>query len=131
MTTWTTLARTDQQMARVELLPEALEDIASLDGSVQKLIFKKLKRLETSPEQQGLPLGGELTGFRKLVVGDRQYRIVFQVQPDGNVAVVWVIASRVDDECYEIAKARLALNAGQPHVSEAGVMLDAAFRPSP
>lgn len=116
-------------MARVELLPEVLEDIAGLDGSVQRTILKKLRQLANNPEQQGRPLGGGLTGFRELVVGDRQYRIVFQVLPDENVAVVWVIASRVDNECHELAKARLALHVGEPHASEAGMLLDAAFRP--
>jgi mRNA interferase RelE/StbE len=116
-------------MARVELLPEALEDIAGLDGSVQRMILKKLRQLANNPEQQGRPLGGRLTGLRKLVVGDRQYRIVFQVMPDGNVAVVWVIASRADSECYELAKAGLALHVGEPPASEAAVLLDAIFRP--
>lgn len=115
-------------MAVVRLLPEARDDIAGLDGSVRRLVFKKLMQLRTSPQQQGKPLGGELTGLRKLVVGDRQYRIVFEVEASGDVAVVWVIAGRADGECYELAKARLALHAGQPNVGEAGVLLDAAFR---
>lgn len=92
-------------------------------------MFRKLTQLRSNPRQQGRPLGGELTGLRKLVVGDRPYRIVFKVEASGDVAVVWVIAGRADGECHELAKARLALHAGRPNVREAGVLLDAAFRP--
>ncbi|MGH3684006.1 MAG: type II toxin-antitoxin system RelE family toxin [Pseudonocardiaceae bacterium] len=46
----------------------------------------------------GSKLSGNLTTFRKLVVGDRGYRIVYRVDPDGSVVVVWVIGRRSDDE---------------------------------
>lgn len=118
-------------MARVELLPEAQEDIAGLDGSVRPLIFKKLKKLAANPEAMGHPLGGELTGFRKLVVGDRQYRIVYRVEPNGDIVVVWVVASRVDSHCYELAKARLALHAGDERAKQVGLLLAAAFEADP
>lgn len=96
-------------MARVLLLPEAAEDLADLDGAERKSVFKALKKLATEPEKRGAPLGSELTTFRKLVVGNRQFRIVFRVEADGTVVVVWVVASRVDSECYDLAMARLAL----------------------
>ncbi|MEV6336546.1 type II toxin-antitoxin system RelE/ParE family toxin [Nocardia vinacea] len=92
---------------RVELLPEAIEDLEELDGSSRKMIFKALRKLEVDPEKRGGPLGSGLTTFRKLVVGDRQFRIVYRVDSDGTVVVVWVIASRVDSQCYELAMARL------------------------
>lgn len=97
-------------MARVVLYPDAVEDIADLDGSEQKLVIKGLLKLETEPEKRGAPLGAGLTTFRKLVVGNRQIRIVYRVEADGTVAVVWVVATRVDSECYELAMARLALH---------------------
>lgn len=96
-------------MARVLLLPEAIEDLADLDGSSRLLAFKAMKKLQVSPEQRGAPLGGGLTTFRKLIVGDRQFRIVYRVESDGTVVVIWVIATRVDDECYNLAMARLDL----------------------
>ena len=85
------------------MYPEAVEDIAELDGSERVLVFKGLKKLETEPAQRGAPLGSGLTTFRKLVVGNRQIRIVYKVEEDGNVAVVWVVGSRVDSECYDLA----------------------------
>jgi mRNA interferase RelE/StbE len=99
-------------VARVDLYPEAVEDIAELDGSERRQVFKGLRKLETDPAQRGAPLGSGLTTFRKLVVGNRRIRIVYRVEDDGNVAVVWVVASRVDGECYDLAMGRLALHSG-------------------
>jgi mRNA interferase RelE/StbE len=101
-------------MARVTLYPDAVEDIADLDASEQRQVFKGLLKLQTEPEKRGGPLGSGLTTFRKLVVGNRQIRIVYRVEDDGTVAVIWVVASRVDAECYNLAMSRLALHtAGQ------------------
>ena len=101
-------------MARVQLTDEAVEDLADLDGSPRRAVFKALKKLQTEPEQRGAPLGrrsgGNLTTFRKLVVGNRDYRIVYRVEPDGSVVVVWVIARRSDDEVYQLAVSRLRLH---------------------
>jgi len=103
-------------MSTVKLIDEAKEDIRDLDGTARKLIIKALVKLETDPEKRGEPLGnntaiGNLTGLRKLVVGDRTYRIVFDVNDDGTIVVVWVIGNRVDAEAYTLAKARLDLYA--------------------
>lgn len=102
-------------MARVVLTDEAKEDLRDLDGSARRLVLRALRKLEDSPESRGAPLGsrrtGNLTGFRKLVVGDRQYRVVYRVEEDGTVCVIWVIGSRVDEECYRLAMARLQTHA--------------------
>lgn len=100
-------------MAVVELTSEAKEDLRDLDGSAQKIVAKGLKKLEDEPEKRGAPLGastkGDLSTFRKLVVGKQQYRIVYRVEPDGSVCVVWVIAERVDQVVYDLAVSRLTL----------------------
>src|SRR5436190_4420154 len=109
-------------MARVELTADAVEDLRDLDGSTLKMVLKALRKLEDHPEQRGEPLGslqriGNLTGFRKLVVGDRSHRIVYQVLPNGDVCVVWVVAGRADQAVYEIAVARLRMHA-DPEVAK-------------
>ncbi len=75
--------------------------------------FEHSRNLRVEPEKRGQPLGanptGDLTGLRKLVVGDRDYRIVYHVDIAGNVCVVWVVAKRADNEVYELAKARINL----------------------
>jgi mRNA interferase RelE/StbE len=100
-------------MARVVLTDDAKEDLRNLDGAARKLVAKKLKQLEDEPEKRGAPLGSRsssnLTTFRKLVVGDRDYRIVYRVEPDGTVCVVWVIGRRSDNEVYQMALARLKM----------------------
>ncbi len=101
-------------VARVRLLPEAADDVRRLDGSARTVVLKVLKKLETSPEFRGAALGSvadgrsDLTGYRKLVVGDRDYRIVYRVHADGTAVVVWVIGARADDEVYVTARARVA-----------------------
>jgi mRNA interferase RelE/StbE len=102
-------------MAKVQLSDEALEDFQDLDGASKRLVAKALKKLETDPHLRGQPLGnrasGDLTTFRKLVVGNRDYRIIYRIEPDGTVVVVWVIAKRADNEAYELAMSRLRMHA--------------------
>jgi mRNA interferase RelE/StbE len=101
-------------MARVTLSEEAREDFFDLDGSARRLVAKALKKLETDPDQRGQPLGNrtgrDLTTFRKLVVGDRDYRIIYRVETDNTVVVVWVIGKRADAEAYELAMSRIRLH---------------------
>lgn len=100
-------------MAVVKLTSEAKEDLRDLDGSARKIVAKGLKKLEYEPEKRGAALGagssGKLSTFRKLVVGKKQYRIVYRVEEDGTVCVVWVIAERVDAVVYDLAVSRLKL----------------------
>ncbi|MHA6624010.1 type II toxin-antitoxin system RelE family toxin [Pseudonocardia sichuanensis] len=102
-------------MAKVQLSEEAVEDFQDLDGAAQRVVAKALKKLATDPHLRGQPLGsrarGDLTTFRKLVVGNRDYRIIYRIEPDGSVVVVWVIAKRADSEAYELAMSRLRLHA--------------------
>lgn len=100
-------------MAKVQLTDEAREDVRDLDGAARKLVLRAMKKLETEPEKRGEPLGnnaggGNLTGFRKLVVGDRTYRIIYSIERDV-VVVIWVIGARADSACYELAVSRLKM----------------------
>lgn len=100
-------------MAVVRMTSAAKEDVRDLDGSARKLVLKAMKKLEDNPEQRGQPLGskatGNLTTFRKMVVGDRDYRIVYRIEANGEVVVVWVVGGRADQECYDLAVSRLKL----------------------
>lgn len=101
-------------MAKVQLSEDAREDFLDLDGSSQRAVAKGLKKLETDPHLRGQPLGsrpsGDLTTFRKLVVGNRDYRIIYRIDPDGTVVVVWVIGKRADAEAYELAMSRIRMH---------------------
>lgn len=93
---------------RVELINEAFDDLAryATTGNLP-LFLKKLIRLEMVGKDAGLPLGRGLAGWRKIVVGDRTWRIIFTTDPDESVATVWVIGDRNDDACYEEAQRRV------------------------
>ena len=101
---------------RVELRPEAVDDLLGYAASGNlPLFFKKLLRLEAVGNDAGLPLGRGLTGWRKIVVGDRDWRIVFKPDPAETVATIWVIGDRDDNACYEEAMRRVqAAGENQP-----------------
>lgn len=117
-------------MAKVEFTREAREDLESLDGSAKKIVAKGIRKLETNPELRGDPLGskvtGNLTNFRKLVVGNRTYRIVYEVLADDVLCVIWVIGARSDNECYELAVSR-TLQAPESERLRLKSLLDSAF----
>jgi mRNA interferase RelE/StbE len=102
-------------MTTITFLPQAVQDLHRLDRSVVKLVLSKLEILETDP-LAGAPLGRELTGFRKLAVGDRTWRIIYRIVDDSAIEVceVWAVGPRADAEIYKVVTARLATMAGNP-----------------
>lgn len=64
-------------------------------------------------EGRKLPLGG-LIGYRKITVGDRDWRIVWRVVQDNagdfrvEVAQVWAVGYRKDSEVYAHIRQRVA-----------------------
>lgn len=120
-------------MARVLLTDDAREDLRDLDRAAQISVVKGLKKLQTEPEKRGAPLGAKngnsLVGFRKLVVGDRQYRIIYRVESNGDVCVVHVIGARADNEVYEIAVARLETASDHQYAAELSEMVSIVFTP--
>jgi mRNA interferase RelE/StbE len=92
---------------RVELIDEAVVDLAGLaeSGNI-KQFFKKLLEIEANGAMAGEPLGRNLVGWRKLTVGNRNWRIIFRVSPDETVALVCVVGDREDAACYEEAERR-------------------------
>lgn len=107
------------------------KNLQGLDGAARKLCVKE-RNLKESPEQRRAPLGsratGDLTTFRKLVVGDRRLRIIYRVEGGNTVVVVCVIAQRSDDRCYEIARARLeTARTGRAQHGDLQAILDLAF----
>ncbi len=104
---------------RVELIDEAVEDLARYaETGNLPLFLRRLLRLEEVGKDAGLPLGAGLTGWRKIVVGDRNWRIIFTMNHAETVATVWVIGDRDDAACYQSAYRRVqALASSQPHAA--------------
>jgi mRNA interferase RelE/StbE len=115
---------------RVELTNEALGDLERYvrSGNLDRFLAK-LVRLEEEGPQVGQPLRGELHGFRKIVVGDRNWRIIFRANPEETIATVWVIGDRADSACYDEAAARVAaLGQRRPEVASLAVAILRIFQ---
>jgi mRNA interferase RelE/StbE len=110
---------------RVELTDDAVADLVRYAESGNLPLFlKKLLRLEEVGREAGLPLGRGLTGWRKIVVGDRNWRIIFTTDSTQSIATVWVIGDRDDAACYEDAQRRVrTLRKAQPQVASLAAVL--------
>lgn len=98
---------------RVVLTDEAIRDLDGLAKTGKlRLFLSRLLYLEEAGADAGKPLRHDLLMFRRLIVGDRNWRIVYQMDPENTVATVWVIGDRRDDECYVEAAKRLAAAGG-------------------
>jgi mRNA interferase RelE/StbE len=106
---------------RVELIDEAVVDLADhAESGMLRPFFKKLLEIEEHGAKAGEPLGKDLVGWRKVTVGNRNWRIVFRVDAERAVATICVIGDREDAACYEEARrrAKLAENADATSLAE-------------
>lgn len=117
--------------ARIEFNDEAVEDLEKRVGAGNLHLFlKKLISLEEQGRDAGRPLGRDLTGANKIVVGDRNWRIVFTIDRSETTATVWVVGDRDDAACFELALRRMKKLArtNQEARSLAAVMFQLAER---
>lgn len=113
-------------MVEVLFTDAAIDDLRKLGPDAVPKVLKKVLLLLDSP-QVGYPLGGELTGFRKLVVGRNTWRIVYRVidQQTIEICEIWAIGARADSEVYAEATARIVAAAGRlPEFSKLGAVVE-------
>ncbi len=97
----------------VWLTDPAIEDLRRLDGAPLVWALKKMLLLQVNP-LAGEPLLGSLIGYRKLVVGNRDWRIVWRTFADARGAVtieiaeVWAVGARSDNAVYTEMTDRVA-----------------------
>ena len=96
----------------VQLIPEAVEDYRRLDGSVRKSVNKKIDELKSNPflgEKLGNKYHNNLSGFYKVYVHSRKYRIVYRLLDGKEIEIVeiWGIGKREKEEIYRIIGNRL------------------------
>lgn len=100
----------------VRLTDDAAEDLWTLfkaDPQIVRWALKKMIQLERDPNA-GDPLLGGLIGYRKITVGDRDWRVVWRVVQDEvgdflvEVAEVWAVGYRKDSEVYAEIRQRVA-----------------------
>ena len=96
------------RQGKVRITDDAIGDLKRLmkrDPQIVRLLLRRMLLLERSP-YAGKPLVGALIGFRKLVAGNRHYRIVWRVATDDGqtaileIAEVWAAGIRSDGEVY-------------------------------
>jgi mRNA interferase RelE/StbE len=96
-----------------------LERLLAVDPQIVRWALKKMLLLERDPGA-GRPLLGDLIGWRKLVVGDRDWRIVWRVTTDEHantvieIAEVWAVGARADAEVYAEMNYRIAALGDNP-----------------
>jgi mRNA interferase RelE/StbE len=96
-----------------------LERLIAVDPQIVRWALKKMLLLERDPDA-GRPLLGDLIGWRKLVVGDRDWRIVWRVTTDEHantvieIAEVWAVGARADAEVYAEMNDRIAALGDNP-----------------
>jgi len=94
----------------IEFIPEAAEDYKKLDGSVKKKVDKKLDELSKNPsigEHLGNKFNVNLTGFYKIYIDNKNYRIVYRIINDEiEIIEIWGIGKRDKEEIYKIIAKR-------------------------
>jgi mRNA interferase RelE/StbE len=117
----------------VWLTTGAVEDLERLDGAALVWALKKMLLLETSSEA-GEPLMGNLIGFRKLLVSDRDWRIVWRPTTNDRggtvieVSEVWAVGARSDNDVYAEMSARLAAAPKTPSLKSLSAVVEALGR---
>ena len=101
--------------AYVRLTDPAFADLQRLiakDPQIVRWAVKKMLLIERNPNA-GEPLLGSFVGWRKLTVGDRNWRIVWRVTKDASgsttitIGEIWAVGARSDDEVYEEMRTRV------------------------
>lgn len=99
----------------VRLTDPAMKDLQRLiakDPQIVRWALKKMLLIERNPNA-GEPLLGSLAGWRKLVVGDRHWRIVWRVTKNTSglttitIGEVWAVGARSDGEVYAEMRTRV------------------------
>lgn len=116
----------------VRLTEGAVEDLESLhriDPQIVRWAFKKMIHLEQDPRAGDALLGG-LIGYRKITVGDRDWRVVWRVTDDQSggllveVAEVWAVGYRKESEVYAEVSRRAAIAGESPGTRALSEVLD-------
>ena len=113
-------------MAEIAFTDAAVDDLRRLGPDAVIKVLKKVLLLPDNPEA-GYPLGDDLTGFRKLVVGRNTWRIVYRIVSDKAIEIceVWAVGARADSEVYGEATARVrAAGQGRPELAKLATVLE-------
>ena len=90
----------------------AADDMRNLDGSIQKQVWKKIDRLEENPflgKKLRNKKGNNLSGFFKLYVYSKTYRIIYRLITPTHIEIIEIIGigKRDKEEIYQTIIQRL------------------------
>jgi mRNA interferase RelE/StbE len=91
---------------KITLADEAKAFLLSLDSKTRTVIARKIEALKESPEKQGKPLSGDLSGYRSLHAASR-YRVVYEVIANEVKVIVVAVGIRKEGsriDVYETLK---------------------------
>ena len=96
---------------KIEFLPDAEKDFDFLDGSIRKEAAKKIDALAENPflgKPLGKRYGVDLTGFYKIYVSKKKYRVVYRlIGKHIEVIEIVGIGKRDKEEVYKLVARRL------------------------
>ena len=96
-------------MYKIKYHPLVEADLKKLNNSIRIEVFKKIKKIQDSPEIGqilGNKNGMNLTGLRKVYVAKKQVRIVYEVIDNILVVKVIAVGKRENMEVYKQAELR-------------------------
>lgn len=99
-------------MYKIVFIPEAVKDYKELDGSVKINVNRKINELKENAFL-GVALGHkfniDLSGFYKIYVHGKQFRIVYRIITPQEIEVIeiWGIGKREKEEIYKKIGKRL------------------------
>lgn len=98
---------------KIQFLPEAEDDLASLNHSVRPEILKGIRKVAQNPgypDGYGKPLGNfagsKLAGLYKIKFKKAGLRVVYALQKQEDTMVIIIISARSDDSVYYEAEKR-------------------------
>jgi len=96
-------------MYEIKYHPLIEKDLKQLNNSIRIDVFKKIKKIQNSPELGellGNKNGMNLTGLRKMYVAKKQVRIVYEIVENIVIVKVLAIGKREDMKVYKEAEER-------------------------
>lgn len=95
---------------KIKLHPEAQKEFKELDKSVQIIILKQFKKITINPHI-GQHLGNinnlNLTGYYKLYADNKKIRIVYKVENDNLLILIFGIGKRDNNKIYKDVYGRI------------------------
>ena len=100
---------------KLEFLPEALDDLETLDNSIRVPVLKGIKKVQQNPLSKeeggyGTPLGNKignnLTGLFKIKFLKYGIRVVYKLERQDNLMKIIVISARAENKIYDEADSR-------------------------